>query len=1692
MPGQICHVFCLLVWKNFQKQKHHKLVLVLSLVLPVMSSLFLLFIRSSSDSNMRDYSIRAEAELLEFSWSSLIDKIHERRAKMASKQRNFTTNVFIPDIRVAFAPNSNAALRQLMADALGKLSMSEDKIVDFGNCNDMRIHAASEHYLASVCFRNVDDSLNGLPTVLSFAIIMPSELRNYEDTWIGDSWKETTTLMDRDVAEDDEYDEDGYTDYMGEGFVPLQYHISMQFLRATAAKVEKLPKVLMRRFNENPNVLLSEGIGTSVVLLILLGFMFPVTILTTLIVEERELGQRYMLETLNASATLQMATWFLNVFAHFLITSLLITILLKIQWNGATAAINKCPWPILLCFLISYGCAVTSLIILMASAMRRSRVAMVMAPIIWLLLALPLLSKKELLSDGPDVFYGFVTVLLCNVSFSRGLSKIFYIEDYTLGVTIGKYMFYRVSHSDVGLFVPIVCFYIQTIFCILLALIFENNTYVWLAIRVKNLLQRYHATKSAVGRLKREIPAVSFSKTSAQALIEFRGVWQRYSKSTFVVQDITLSVYSGEVVALLGHNSSGKSTIVKMLYGLTKPKLGEIYLSGFNIVTQRKEARKNASISMSHKSLFTEFVVLDHLVFLSRLRGLSKIKAKLEAKALLRYLKLEDWEKSPVNELTIGQRSVLQFLCAFAGGKQIVILDKPFDGIDEQRISLFYTLILDQKKNRSIFFTSNNQKVASGIADRIFVIAKGKLQAFGTEKKLCRMLNESYRLLIFGNEKCSFWDVYAFMANFIPEMEMDSILADCASFLIKHKYHTELISLIENLARVKHELNVYSFEVHECSIDDILVSLYTRVKSTLEFGQPGLQTLPVSGQEEPAKWRFLIPIMHLLEELRQLLIADTRNWFIPILKLTLPSLVVVWALSMPYFWHNCRQPGHITFPMSDHGDGIILMQKDLLHGELLVASEEYAKVGVTEVGKSVDITTFIYNYEYKNCLLSDADIMEAVIYSNAQIEVLFNTKWPHTAPDSLARALNSLAVAFIGGEAGIKVELEVLPFSTIHTLQLHLNIDGYDLIFASCLSFCFCCIWSIPLLHMTLSRDGRYNYVELIAGMPTIVLIVAFLIYDLLVVLLALFPINIAVIFFHWELLMDSNIHIYSVYVVFLIAACVFSLNILITIIMPISDMPFVYLNVLLAYSLGILVYIAVKELWPFTNPNTAHFLLLDFHPFYALLHNLMRIASISEKIWLCSDRQIYETSVYADQCQTIPNCCDDDAQEFYHLRYLCCVYLLLVVVWISIFIFLKSHMVKRRPRQPKYFWDSDPDSKYNQNILHIMEPSELENTWIHEKTRVSTLERNHIESKALHVEHLSVFFGLKAALKHIDFMVNRYQVMSIFGANGTGKSVLLKTILGIYTPSSGRIISSKRVPYKSKDLESCHMVGYSAQEFQTMRSLSIMETWYLILRIRRTKRSSLRAEATKLCKIFGLYKYRFYSLSICSQGVLKRLSLGIALISDAELILLDDPFTHLDIVSQRSMLHIIHDMRRFGHSVIYTCSDTAYSTPALRMATLSYPGIAVIGEREELQQNYYASYYMVETRIHLAKLGSPIDFDSQSTEAKEDRAGTTGTLWRRRHQEFSAAFTDSADRWKYLKLCGVIENVFPHAIIKNVSFPRVCFWLSSHMYPMARIVDTLHRNKQDFYSYSVSQPSVNCVFLSIHSQKHNKDAYPY
>ncbi|XP_017050939.2 ATP-binding cassette sub-family A member 6 [Drosophila ficusphila] len=1687
MSCKILSIFFLLVWKNFQKQKSNKLVLLLSLVLPVLFSLFFLFIRLSNDKQTTSNSSKADSNELELTWSSLLDKINGRRAEMVKKQKNFERNVFIPQIKVAYAPSSTAGIQKLMASALTKLSIPKDKIVEFENCNDLRTHASSEHFLASVCFRNVDEARNGLPSVLDFAIRMPSELRSYEATWIGDSWKELPSFANHKSSGEEKGEDGGDTDYLREGFVALQYHICAEYLQ-TASKTDKLPKVSLRPLNADSktNALFSNEVTTSGILLILLGFMFPVSVLIKLIVEERELGQRRLLESNNASVAVQILAWMFNVFCQLLMASILITFIFKIEWNGMVAFFNNCPWQILLLFLVSYVFSVTGFVVFMSSLISSTKNALFMAPILWLLVPLPFISEEEVMSQIPHVFYSVATIVLCNVSVSRGLRKLFYMEDHPMQGPFTKFLMSKVTESDYGLLFPIGCFYVQALFCFLFALILENDVWSWLADLYKKSCRACRRTRLFFSKIQKEerksgVEQSTKTMEETQASIYIHNVWKRLS-NRFAVENVTVTVYPGEVVALLGKNASGKKTLLRLVKGLTRPNSGEVFVSGFNVQADKMKAIKFSGMSMSSKPEFSEFTVYEYLTFLCQLRGLGKSEAKDEVKSYLRFLKIEESQKTQVYELSKGQKLVVRTLGAFVGKTTIIVLNKPFDGVDDAKARLLFSFIQKQKSGRSIFYSTSSSRVAGAFADRIAIFSDGKILSIGTKKTLCRKFNDSYRLTLFGKEKCDFKEVHLFLQNYIANIELDSVLGDSAVFLVNNKNQQELGDLLENLTKFKEDLNVFSFQLEECSFQQVVDKMFSQEQSKSNIDDLEFRKLPIKNR---SKCRFF-KLSHFRAVIRLRLIADIRISFLALLKFILPALVAIWALSMPYFWDNSQPPGNVVFPIPDHGDRIILIQQKSPSGSVLKAAKEYAEMGATEVKSNMEISKYIRQYILDQNVLLDMDFLAAAIFFDGEVTALFNNKWHHAAPESLALVMHSLAIGLIGSESGIKVELDPLPFSTVHTLQLHLNANGVNLMFVICLSFSFCFIWSIPLLYMSLHRDSRYNYIELIAGIRLGVLILAFLVYDLVFVLLALLPLLIVFTLLQWDVLMDAHIFLLYTYVLFVVAFCVLSLNILISI--GFSELRYGYLVVLLFYSFGIVIYMAVHQLQPVVDPEMLLLLFLDFHPFYALSHNLMRILGLSQKTWLCSDKGIYETSVYAEKCKRVPNCCDSSGQEFHYLLYLCCVYLLSVVVWISILILLKTQLAKGRSRQGKYVWENDPDCKYDQNLLHITQPNELENTWILEKSRVRTLERSYIKSKVLHVEHLSVSFGVKRALKHVDFMMNRYQVLSIFGANGTGKTVLLETILGIHSPNAGRIIGPNKVPFKSGSLESCTLIGYSAQELKSFQYLTVMESIKLILRVQSSSRGKrLKRNANKLCKALGLYEDRFNLLSICSQGILKRLSIGIALMSNADLILLDDPFTALDVVSQRSMLHLIHNLCRKGNSVIYTCTDPEFSSSALRMAVISHPGIAAIGERQEIQRNYYSSYFMIETRIHMPEWTSPVHLDSD-----DEKGNRIEKVHKLKPQPHSNQELYTEEEFKYLRICGLIERIFPHAIIKNVDFPMACFWLSSNMYSLKQIVRTLYANKQHFYSYSISQPTVSSIFLTISTQKTPRETLSY
>lgn len=181
---------------------------------------------------------------------------------------------------MAYAPNQNEAIQKLMEVALRKLYIDISQIEGFANCDILRRHASSENYFASVCFYNLSQSRQKLPNELSFAIIMPSEIRNYEDTWVGDKWKFSSQSNRRQSNINRKTEDSGTSKYLMEGFLSLQYVISMVYINALSKK-SKLPKLLFRPLKTfgNATPINDDKVIISPIVCLQLGLLFSVTTL---------------------------------------------------------------------------------------------------------------------------------------------------------------------------------------------------------------------------------------------------------------------------------------------------------------------------------------------------------------------------------------------------------------------------------------------------------------------------------------------------------------------------------------------------------------------------------------------------------------------------------------------------------------------------------------------------------------------------------------------------------------------------------------------------------------------------------------------------------------------------------------------------------------------------------------------------------------------------------------------------------------------------------------------------------------------------------------------------------------------------------------------------------------------------------------------------------------------------------------------------------------------------------------------------------------------------------------------------------------------------------------------------------------------------------------------------------------------
>lgn len=211
-----------------------------------------------------------------------------------------------------------------------------------------------------------------------------------------------------------------------------------------------------------------------------------------------------------------------------------------------------------------------------------------------------------------------------------------------------------------------------------------------------------------------------------------------YHKKT-VVDNVSIKVKRGEVVGLLGANGAGKTTTFSLILGLIPKDGGQILLDGDDIsgLPMYMRAQKGLSLLPQEPSAFRKLNVEQNLLsIIETLPGTHSRRNDTLAQ-ILHELGLEKLAKAKAYTLSGGERRRLEIARALITNPEFILLDEPFTGIDPLTVLDLQEIILSLKgKGLGVLITDHSVRETLKIADRAYIISKGKILKEGTPKEL--------------------------------------------------------------------------------------------------------------------------------------------------------------------------------------------------------------------------------------------------------------------------------------------------------------------------------------------------------------------------------------------------------------------------------------------------------------------------------------------------------------------------------------------------------------------------------------------------------------------------------------------------------------------------------------------------------------------------------------------------------------------------------------------------------------------------------------------------------------------------------------------------------------------------------------------------------------------------------------------
>jgi len=292
------------------------------------------------------------------------------------------------------------------------------------------------------------------------------------------------------------------------------------------------------------------------------------------------------------------------------------------------------------------------------------------------------------------------------------------------------------------------------------------------------------------------------------SVINVNGINKSFG-DTDAVKNVSFEVTKGRIFGLLGPNGAGKTTAIRMINHILIPDSGTITINGqpASPATQRL-----IGYMPEERGLYKKMKVGEQLVYLARLKGLSKAEAKEAIAHWLDRFEARDWLQKKVGELSKGMSQKIQFIATIAHDPDIYIFDEPFSGLDPINSEMLKEVVLELRdKGKTILFSTHRMEQVEQMCDEICLFNQGRKVLSGNLRDIKQSFGKNTILIEFEGDP-------AFIDD-LENVRVNNRSTNFAEIRVLDGQDTQSI-----LKKAMDYAQIYKFERIEPSLQEIFIS----------------------------------------------------------------------------------------------------------------------------------------------------------------------------------------------------------------------------------------------------------------------------------------------------------------------------------------------------------------------------------------------------------------------------------------------------------------------------------------------------------------------------------------------------------------------------------------------------------------------------------------------------------------------------------------------------------------------------------------------------------------------------------------------------------------------------------------------------------------------------------------------------